>query len=127
MIAYLHGRLLIKRDNCLVLNVQGVGYEVFVSQSTLDAPVDLANEMSLLIYTHVREDALALYGFATPLERQLFVDLIKVSSVGPKLALAVLSGIRPDDLVVIIKKKDIAKLMAVPGVGKKTAERICHQ
>ena len=124
MISHLRGRLLEKQPNRVTIDVQGVGYDVQVPLSTFYGLADLGEETSLRIHTHVREDALLLYGFATRLELQLFERLISVSGIGPKLALAVLSGIEPNDLVAAIKQSDIARLTGIPGIGKKTAERI---
>ena len=124
MIAHLRGRLLEKHPNRVIVDVQGVGYEALVPLSTFYELPDAGGEISLRIHTHVREDALLLYGFATLLELQLFERLISVSQIGPKLALAVLSGIEPEDLITAVKVNDIARLTAIPGVGKKTAERI---
>lgn len=124
MISHLRGRLLEKQPNRVTIDVQGVGYDVLVPLSTFYGLADLGEEASLRIHTHVREDALLLYGFATRLELQLFERLISVSGIGPKLALAVLSGIEPNDLVTAIKQNDIARLTGIPGIGKKTAERI---
>jgi Holliday junction DNA helicase RuvA len=124
MIAHLRGRLLEKHPNRVTVDVQGVGYEAHVPLSTFYGLPEPGSEVSLRIHTHVREDALLLYGFATRLELQLFERLISVSGIGPKLALAVLSGIEPNDLVTAIKQSDIARLTGIPGIGKKTAERI---
>jgi len=124
VIAHLRGRILEKHPNRLVLDVSGVGYDVFVPLSTFYGLGDPGVEIALRIHTHVREDALALYGFATPLELDLFERLISVSGIGPKLALAVLSGIEPIELVRAIERGDHARLTAIPGVGKKTSERI---
>jgi Holliday junction DNA helicase RuvA len=124
MIAHLRGRLLEKHPNRVIVDVQGVGYEALVPLSTFYEMPEPGGEISLRIHTHVREDALLLYGFATLLELQLFERLISVSQIGPKLALAVLSGIEPKDLITAVKVNDIARLTAIPGVGKKTAERI---
>ena len=124
MISHLRGRLLEKQPNRVTIDVQGVGYDAHVPLSTFYGLPEPGNEISLRIYTHVREDALLLYGFSTRLELQLFERLISVSGIGPKLALAVLSGIEPNDLVTAIKQSDIARLTGIPGIGKKTAERI---
>jgi Holliday junction DNA helicase RuvA len=124
MIAHLRGRLLEKHPNRVIVDVQGVGYEALVPLSTFYEMPEPGEEISLRIHTHVREDALLLYGFATRLELQLFERLISVSQIGPKLALAVLSGIEPKDLITAVKLNDVARLTAIPGVGKKTAERI---
>ncbi len=124
MIASLRGRILEKHPNRIVVDVNGVGYEVFVPLSTLYGLGDLGSEISVRIHTHVREDALLLYGFVTLLEQELFERLIGIGGIGPKLALAVLSGIEPIELIGAIERGDVARLTAIPGVGKKTSERI---
>jgi holliday junction DNA helicase RuvA len=113
-----------KHPNRLILEAAGVGYEVFVPYSTFYGLGDPGAEVSLRIHTHVREDALTLYGFGTSLEQELFEKMIAVSGIGPKLALAVLSGIEPTELVRAVEAADVARLTAIPGVGKKTSERI---
>ena len=125
MIAHLRGRILEKHPNRIVVDVNGVGYDVAVPLSTYYGLGDAGADLALRIHTHVREDALALYGFATPLEQDLFERLIGISGIGPKLALAVLSGIEPADLIRAIERGDVARLTSIPGVGKKTSERIC--
>jgi Holliday junction DNA helicase RuvA len=124
VIAYLRGRLFEKQPNRIVVDVQGVGYDVLVPLSTFYGLGEPGSEIVLRIHTHVREEALALYGFATRLEQDLFERLIAVSGIGPKLALAVLSGIEPSELIRAIERGDVARLTAIPGVGKKTSERI---
>jgi len=124
VIAYLRGSIFAKHPNRVVVDVAGVGYDVSVPLSTFYGLGEPGTEVALRIHTHVREDALALYGFATGLEQDLFERLIGVSGIGPKLALAVLSGIEPPDLVRAIERGDVARLTAIPGIGKKTAERI---
>ena len=124
MIAYLRGRILEKHPNRIALDVNGVGYDVFVPLSTFYGLGDPGSEIALRIHTHVREDALLLYGFGTSLEQDLFERLIGISGIGPKLALAVLSGIEPLELIRAIERGDVPRLIAIPGVGKKTAERI---
>jgi holliday junction DNA helicase RuvA len=124
VIAYLRGRLFEKHPNRIVVDVDGVGYDVAVPLSTFYGLGDPGGEIVLRIHTHVREDALSLYGFATVLEQELFERLIGVSGIGPRLALAVLSGIEPLDLVRAIEHGDVARLTAIPGVGKKTSERM---
>ena len=124
MIAQLRGRILEKHPNRIVVDVSGVGYDVAVPLSTFYGLGEAGGEIALRIHTHVREDLLALYGFATALEQDLFERLIGVSGIGPKLALAVLSGIEPLDLIRAIERADIVRLTAIPGVGKKTSERI---
>ena len=124
MIAHLRGRIFEKHPNRLVLDINGVGYDVFVPLSTFYGLGEPGSETALRIHTHVREDALMLYGFATLLEQELFERLIGVSGIGPKVALAVLSGIEPLELIRAIERGDLARLTAIPGVGKKTSERI---
>ena len=124
MIAYLRGALLEKNPSRLIVNVGGVGYDVQVPLSTFYVLGEPGADVALRIHTHVREDVIALYGFATPLEQELFEKLIGISGIGPKLALAVLSGIEPPDLIRAVRHQDVARLTAIPGVGKKTAERI---
>ena len=124
MIAHLRGRILDKHPNRLIVDVGGVGYDVAVPLSTFYGLGEIGADLSLRIHTHVREDALALYGFATTLELELFERLIGVSGIGPKLALAVLSGIEPPELVRAIERGDVVRLTAIPGVGKKTSERL---
>ena len=124
MIAHLRGRLLEKHPNRVIVDVGGVGYDVHVPLSTFYEMAEAGEEIALRIHTHVREDALLLYGFATPLELQIFERLISVSGIGPKLALAVLSGIEPNELVSAIRTANVARLTGIPGIGKKIAERI---
>jgi holliday junction DNA helicase RuvA len=124
MIAYLRGRLLDKQVNRVVVDVEGVGYEVHVPLSTFYDVGEPGAEVALRVHTHVREDALALFGFLTTLELQLFERLISVNGIGPKLALAVLSGIEPRELIAAIRRGDVARLTGIPGIGKKTAERL---
>jgi holliday junction DNA helicase RuvA len=124
VIAHLRGRIFDKQPNRIVVDVNGVGYDVAVPLSTFYGLGEAGAEIALRIHTHVREDALLLYGFATRLEQELFERLISVSGIGPKVALAVLSGIEPGDLIRAIHRGDLARLTAIPGVGKKTSERI---
>jgi Holliday junction DNA helicase RuvA len=124
VIAFLRGRISDKQPNRIVVDVNGVGYDVAVPLSTFYGLGEPGSDIALRIHTHVREDALALYGFATSIEQELFLRLIGVSGIGPKLALAVLSGIEPNDLIRAIERGDVARLTAIPGVGKKTSERI---
>jgi Holliday junction DNA helicase RuvA len=124
MIALLKGTLSEKAPGRLVVDVGGVGYDVQVPLSTFYVLGEPGADVMLRIHTHVREDVIALYGFATPLEQQLFERLIAISGVGPKLALAVLSGIEPAELIKAVRLQDVARLTAIPGIGKKTAERI---
>ena len=124
MIAFLRGRLLDKQPNLLVVDVQGVGYEVHVPLSTYYDVGDAGADVALRIYTHVREEAFHLYGFLTTIEQQLFERLIAISGIGPKLAVAVLSGIESRDLIAAVQRGDVARLTGIPGVGRKTAERM---
>jgi Holliday junction DNA helicase RuvA len=124
VIARLSGTLVDKRVQRLIIDVVGVGYDVLVPLSTFYAVGDEGTNVTLRIHTHVREEALQLFGFATMLEQDLFERLITVSGIGPKLALAVLSGIESAELVKAIRQSDIARLTRTPGVGRKTAERL---
>lgn len=124
MIAFLRGRVFEKRPHRLIVDVDGVGYEVAVPLSTFYGAGEPGEEIALRIHTHVREDQLALYGFATAMEQIVFERLIGVSGIGPKLALAVLSGIEPRELAGAIQRGDLARLTSIPGVGRKTAERM---
>jgi Holliday junction DNA helicase RuvA len=124
MIAFLRGQVLEKAPNRILVEVNGVGYEVVVPLSTFYDVGDEGAAIALRVYTHVREDALQLFGFLTDLERQMFERLISVSGIGPKLAIAVLSGLDTRDLIAAVQRADVARLTTIPGVGKKTAERI---
>ncbi len=124
MIARLKGTLADKAPNRLTVDVGGVGYDVLVPLSTFYGIGEPGADVALRIHTHVREDVIALYGFSSALEQELFERLISISGIGPKLALAVLSGIDPGDLVRAIRTQDVTRLTRIPGVGKKTAERI---
>jgi len=124
MIAHLRGKLARKDPARVVVDVNGVGYEVFVPLTTFTALPDAGSEVSIDVHTHVREDMIALYGFSTRRERIIFEKLMTISGIGPKLAVTILSGGSVEDLVSAIKRSDLARLTAIPGVGKKTAERI---
>ncbi len=124
MIARLRGTLVEKTPSRIVVDVAGVGYDVLVPLSTFYGLGDPGVAVTLRIHTHVREDLIALFGFASALEQDLFERLISINGIGPKLALAVLSGIDPGELVRAIRAQDVARLTRIPGVGKKTAERI---
>lgn len=124
MIAFLRGRVVDKQPNRVVVDVQGVGYEVHVPLSTYYEIDEAGSDVALRIYTHVREDALQLYGFLSDLERQLFERLIAISGIGPRLAITALSGMEPRELIAAVQRGDVARLTGIPGVGKKTAERI---
>jgi holliday junction DNA helicase RuvA len=124
MIAHLRGRLLSKEPNRVVVEAGGVGYDVTISIPTFSSLPNPGAEVALHIHTHVREDALALFGFASPQEKQLFEKLISVSGIGPKLGITVLSGMSTEFLVAAIRGNDVAQLTRIPGIGKKTAERM---
>jgi len=124
MIAHLRGRLLAKHPNQAVVDIGGVGYEVAISVPTFSDLPAVGSEVALHIHTHVREDLLALYGFLRPAEKQLFEKLIAVNGIGPKLAITVLSGMPADELGGAIRGNDVARLTRIPGIGKKTAERL---
>jgi len=124
VIAVLRGRLLEKHPNRVIVDVQGVGYDVHVPVSSFYGMAEPGTEITLRVHTHVREDTIALFGFSTTRELRLFERLIAIGGIGPKLALAVLSGIEPDDLIQAVQQADIARLTGIPGIGKKTAERI---
>ncbi len=124
MIAHLRGTLLEKHPNQAIVEAGGVGYDVTVPVSTFSALPEAGHEVRLRIHTHVREDAIALFGFATAEEKMLFEKLISVSGIGPKLAITVLSGLAAPDLIAAIRSAATDRLVRIPGVGKKTAERI---
>jgi holliday junction DNA helicase RuvA len=124
MIAHLRGRVLSKRPSHAVVDVNGVGYEVAISVPTFSELPNAGGEVSLHIHTHVREDALSLYGFLRPQEKEMFERLISVSGIGPKLAITVLSGMQAEKMVAAIRGNDVATLTKIPGIGKKTAERM---
>jgi len=124
MIAHLRGKLLAKHPNQAIVETAGVGYNVTISVPTFsDLPV-VGTEVALHIHTHVREDMIALYGFLRSSEKVLFEKLISVSGIGPKLAITILSGMAADEMVSAIRSNNIAQLTRVPGIGKKTAERM---
>jgi Holliday junction DNA helicase RuvA len=124
MIGQLRGKLAEKRPNSVLVDVGGVGYVVAVSLSTYAGLGELHTDVTLLIHTHVREDALALYGFISAREKQLFEMLLSASGVGPSLALKILSGMSVEELVPAIRGSDLGRLTKIPGVGRKTAERM---
>jgi holliday junction DNA helicase RuvA len=124
MIAHLRGTLLEKHPNLLVVDVGGVGYEVLIPVSAFSSLPDAGSEVRLHIHTHVREDALVLFGFIAPADKALFEKLITVSGVGPKLAITTLGGLTAPDLAAAIKSGSLETLTRIPGVGKKTAERL---
>jgi holliday junction DNA helicase RuvA len=124
MIAFLRGKLLEKHPNQIIVDTAGVGYDVVIPISTFSALPDSGAEVALRIYTHVREDALTLFGFGTPEEKALFEKLISVNGIGPKLAITVLSGLATPVLIDAIRGGQVDQLVRIPGVGKKTAERM---
>jgi len=124
MIAYLSGKLLEKEANLVIIDVGGVGYEVIIPLSTFYDLGEAGEDVSLRIYTYVREDAFQLFGFKTVRERELFLLLISVSGIGPKSAVTALSGMSADEIIGAIRQNNLARLNSIPGVGKKTAERI---
>jgi Holliday junction DNA helicase RuvA len=124
MIAFLRGRLLSKSPNRAIVECSGVGYEMTISVATFTSLPAEGAEARLHIYTHVREDQIALFGFAEPAEKRLFEKLLTITGIGPKLAITVLSGIDAARLVTAIRGSDHATLTRIPGIGKKTAERV---
>lgn len=124
MIASLRGRLLEKHPNFVIIDAGGVGYAVTVPVSTFSHIGGIGEEVRLLIYTHVREDTLALYGFTDGREKELFEKLITISGIGPRLAVTILSGLPTDELLETIRAGDAKRLTRIPGVGRKTGERI---
>ena len=124
MIAHLRGKLLAKHPNQAIVETGGVGYDVTISVPTFSELPGIGGEVALHIHTHVREDMIALYGFLRPSEKTLFEKLITVSGIGPKLAITILSGMAADEMVNAIRGNDIARLTRIPGIGKKTAERM---
>jgi Holliday junction DNA helicase RuvA len=124
MIAHLSGTLLAKQATSVILDVGGVGYEVTIPLSTFYDLEDAGAKVQLRIYTHVREEALQLFGFKTARERELFLQLISVSGIGPKLGVTMLSGMSADEIIASIRTNNLARLTSIPGVGRKTAERL---
>jgi len=124
MIARIKGVLLKKTTESIIIDIKGIGYEVIAPLSTFYAMPEEDEQVSLHIHTHVREDALILFGFKTTLEKKIFRLLISVSGIGPKLAINILSGMGPDELIDAIARGDAVRLQSIPGVGKKTAERM---
>src|SRR5438309_9859267 len=124
MIAHLRGKLLAKHPNQVIVETSGVGYDVTITVPTFSDLPETGTEVALHIHTHVREDALALYGFLRASEKLLFEKLITVSGIGPKLAITILSGMPADEMVRSIRGNEIARLTRIPGIGKKTAERM---
>ena len=124
MIAHLRGKLIARHPNQAIVETAGVGYEVVISIPTFSDLPPLGSEVALHIHTHVREDQLALYGFLRPEEKQLFEKLLTVSGIGPKLAITILSGMPAHEMVSAIRGNDVARLTKIPGIGRKTAERM---
>jgi holliday junction DNA helicase RuvA len=124
MIAHLRGVLLEKHPNLVVVDTGGVGYELTIPVSTFTSLPDTGGEVRLRVHTHVREDAISLFGFTTREEKTLFEKLISVSGIGPKLAVTILSGLAASDLITAIRNSDVQQLVRIPGIGKKTAERM---
>src|ERR1700759_2286364 len=124
MIAHLRGKLLAKHPNQAIVEAAGVGYDVTISVPTFSDLPALGADVALHIHTHVREDIIALYGFLRPAEKVLFEKLITVSGIGPKLAVTILSGMAADEMAGAIRSNDVTRLTRIPGIGKKTAERM---
>src|SRR5947208_3368403 len=124
MIAHLSGTLLSKQATSAIVDVNGVGYEITIPVSTFYDLEEPGSNVQLRIYTHVREDALQLYGFKSTRERELFTRLISVSGIGPKLGITLLSGMSADEMIAAIRNNNLARLTLIPGVGRKTAERL---
>ena len=124
MIAYLSGKLLIKRPNQLIVDVNGIGYDVAIPLSTYYETGEIGSSVELQIHTHVREDTIALFGFKSSREKSLFEQLISISGIGPKLGITILSGISSEELIPAIREGNLGKLTSIPGVGRKTAERL---
>jgi holliday junction DNA helicase RuvA len=124
MIAYLSGKLLEKSANTVIIDIGGVGYDVSIPLSTFYDLGEEGSEIKLRIYTHVREDAIQLFGFSTERERDLYLKLISVQGIGAKSGIAMLSGMNADEIINAIRTDNLAKLTAIPGVGRKTAERL---
>jgi Holliday junction DNA helicase RuvA len=124
MIAHLSGTLLSKQATSVIVDVGGVGYEVTIPLSTFYDLEDMGSTVQLRIYTHVREDTLQLYGFKTARERELFLKIISVTGIGPKLGITLLSGMTADEMIASIRTNNLARLTLIPGVGRKTAERL---
>src|SRR6185295_6656455 len=124
MIAHLRGKLLTKHPNQAVVETGGVGYDVTITVPTFSGLPALGDEVALHVHTHVREDVIALYGFLRSAEKTLFEKLITVSGIGPKLAITILSGMAADEMVNSIRGNDLARLTRIPGIGRKTAERM---
>ena len=124
MIARIHGTLVDRHPGLVVVDVGGVGYEITIPLSTYRRLGEIGSPVELHVHTHVREDTLALFGFASRIEKDLFVRLVAVNGVGPKTAVALLSGLGAEDLMEAVRRRDVRRLATVPGIGRKTAERL---
>jgi len=124
MIAHLRGKLISRHPNQVIVEAAGVGYDVTISVPTFSELPSVGSEVALHIHTHVREDQLALYGFLRPEEKQLFEKLLTVSGIGPKLAITILSGMAAQEMATAIRGNDVSRLTKIPGIGRKTAERM---
>lgn len=124
MIGQLRGKLVHKKPNLVLIDVQGVGYEVFIPLTSFYELPEEGNDVTLRVHTHVREDALTLFGFCSQREKDLFLKLISISGIGPKLAVSILSGAKVEELAQAIADGNLSRLTAIPGVGRKTAERV---
>jgi Holliday junction DNA helicase RuvA len=124
MIAYLSGKILEKQANTVIIDVGGIGYEATIPLSTFYELGEIGEDVSLRIFTYVREDTLQLFGFKTLQERELFLKLITVSGIGPKAGISMLSGMNSDEIIAAIRTDNLARLTSIPGIGKKTAERL---
>jgi len=124
VIAHIRGKLIAKRPGQAVVEAGGIGYDIAITVPTFSELPTVGNEVALHVHTHVREDAIALFGFLRASEKQLFEKLISVSGIGPKLAITVLSGMAAEAMVGALRSNDVAQLTKIPGIGKKTAERM---
>jgi Holliday junction DNA helicase RuvA len=124
VIAHLAGKLIHKQPNSIIIDIGGVGYEVNIPLSTFYQLADVGADVALRVHTHVREDAIQLFGFSTTREKELFLRLTSVSGIGPRLAITMLSGMAAAELVTAIRTNDLGRLTTIPGVGRKTAERV---
>lgn len=124
MIAHLSGQIIHRSEDSIILDVQGVGYEIFLSAVSLEKLQNVSETVSLVIYTAVREDNITLFGFLSYAEKRLFLKLLSVSGIGPKLSMSILAGMPSQDLIDAIHREDLVRLTSISGIGKKTAERI---
>ena len=124
MIAHLSGQIIHRSEDSIILDVQGVGYEIFLSAVSLEKLQNVSESVSLVIYTAVREDNITLFGFLNYAEKRLFLKLLSVSGIGPKLSMSILAGMPSQDLIDAIHREDLVRLTSISGIGKKTAERI---